>query len=84
MQRNGTVFGFSQSTSVFALEIFPPKLRALPLIRLSPTLCNFSKFLNEVTRTTAVRTAEFATGRLSRAALHCVSYHLTEHSIAHI
>ena len=31
-----------------------------------------------------MRTADFATGSISRAVLHYVSYDLTEHSIAHI
>jgi len=84
MQTNGTLFGFSLGTSVFASEIFLPKLHALPLIHLSPMLCNFSRFLKDITQRTAVGTADFATGRLSRAVLHCVSYDLIEHSIAHI
>ena len=84
MQKSGTVSGFSLSTSVFASEIFPPKLLALPLICLSPMLYNFSKLLNNITQRTAVRTADSTTGGISRAVLHCVSYDLIEHSIAHV
>jgi len=40
--------------------------------------------LNDIPQRTALRTADFATGRIFRAVLHFVSYDLIEHSIARI
>lgn len=80
MQANGIVAGFSPSSSVFAYDFFPLKLHAHPLIHLQSMLYNFSKLFSDMPQ----RTAYFATGRISSAVLHWVSYDLIEHGIAHI
>ena len=84
MQTSGTGAGFSLSTLVFASEIILPKLHVHPLIHLSPVLYNFSKLFNDMPQRTAVRIADFTTGRISRTVLHCISYNLIEHGIAHV
>lgn len=84
MQTSGTGAAFSLSTLDFESEIILRKLHVHPLIYLSPTLYNFSKLFNDMSQRTAVRIADFTTGRISRTELHWLSYTLIEHGIAHI